>query len=81
VLRELPVRPAYLIAKGGITSHELAQHGLGCQRATVLGQIAAGVPVWRLDRAQTFDNIPYVVFPGNVGQPGTLAEIVERLKG
>jgi uncharacterized protein YgbK (DUF1537 family) len=80
VLRELPVRPAYLIAKGGITSHELAQHGLGCQRATVLGQIAAGVPVWRLDRAQTFDNIPYVVFPGNVGQPGTLAEIVERLR-
>ncbi len=81
VLRALPVRPGYLIAKGGITAHELAQQGLGCQRATVLGQIAAGVPVWRLDRAQTFDNIPYVVFPGNVGQPGTLAEIVERLRG
>jgi uncharacterized protein YgbK (DUF1537 family) len=75
----LPIRPAYIIAKGGITSHELAQLGLGCRRATVLGQMAAGVPVWRLDRAETFENIPYVVFPGNVGQTGTLAELVEHL--
>jgi uncharacterized protein YgbK (DUF1537 family) len=79
LLRALPLRPAYIIAKGGITSHDLAQHGLGCQRATVLGQIAAGVPVWRLDRALRFENLPYVVFPGNVGQPGTLAELVEQL--
>jgi uncharacterized protein YgbK (DUF1537 family) len=79
VLRALPVRPAYIIAKGGITSHALAQQGLGCQRATVLGQIAAGVPVWRLDRAQRFENLPYVVFPGNVGQPETLSNLVERL--
>ena len=71
MLRALPIQPAYIVAKGGITSHELAQYGLGCRRATVLGQLVAGVPVWRLDRAETFENIPYVVFPGNVGQPGT----------
>ena len=79
IVRALPLRPAYIIAKGGITSHELAQNGLGCQRATVLGQIAAGVPVWRLDRVQRFANLPYMVFPGNVGQPETLRDLVERL--
>jgi uncharacterized protein YgbK (DUF1537 family) len=79
VLRRLPVRPAYIVAKGGITSHELAQQGLGCGRATVLGQIAPGVPVWRLDRAKRFENLPYVVFPGNVGEPTTLRELVQRL--
>jgi uncharacterized protein YgbK (DUF1537 family) len=79
VLSALPLRPAYIVAKGGITSHELAQHGLGCQRATVLGQIAAGVPVWRLDRALRFEKLPYVVFPGNVGQPGTMSDLVEKL--
>ncbi len=79
VLQALPLRPAYIIAKGGITSHDLAQKGLGCERATVLGQIAPGVPVWRLDRAERFENLPYVVFPGNVGLPATLSELVGRL--
>jgi uncharacterized protein YgbK (DUF1537 family) len=79
VLRTLPVRPAYIVAKGGITSQELAQKGLGCGRATVLGQIAPGVPVWRLDRAKRFENLPYVVFPGNVGEPTTLSELVLQL--
>lgn len=79
VLRALPLRPAYIIAKGGITSHDLAQKGLGCKRATVLGQIAPGVPVWRLDQAERFENLPYVVFPGNVGLPSTLTELVRQL--
>jgi uncharacterized protein YgbK (DUF1537 family) len=79
VLRALPVRPDYLIAKGGITSHELAQRGLGCRRATVMGQVVPGVPVWRLDQAERFERLPYVVFPGNVGQADTLRELVARL--
>ena len=81
VVRTLTLRPAYIVAKGGITSHDLAQKGLGCKRATVLGQITPGVPVWRLDQAERFENLPYVVFPGNVGLPETLSELVGRLTG
>ena len=81
MLHALTLRPAYIVAKGGITSHDLAQKGLGCKRATVLGQITPGVPVWRLDQAERFENLPYVVFPGNVGLPETLSELVGRLTG
>jgi hypothetical protein len=28
-----------------------------------------------------FPGLPYVVFPGNVGTPDTLAEVVQRLRG
>ncbi len=45
----LAVRPRFVISKGGITSQEVAAKGLGARSATVLGQIEAGVPVWRLE--------------------------------
>ena len=47
----LPARPAWVIAKGGITSHDVAVRGLGIRRATVLGQLLPGlVSVFRPDR-------------------------------
>ncbi len=79
VLRQLEVRPRYLIAKGGITSSDLATRGLGVERAVVLGQILPGVPVWRLGPETKFPGLPYVVFPGNVGGPEALAEAVHKL--
>src|SRR5699024_4705845 len=36
------VRPAWVVAKGGITSHEVAANGLGIRRARVEGQFWAG---------------------------------------
>ena len=39
----LPSRPAWVIAKGGITSHDVAVRGLGIRRATVLGQLLPGL--------------------------------------
>src|SRR5690606_15638859 len=39
VSASLPARPAWLIAKGGITSHEIAVRSLGIRRARVLGQL------------------------------------------
>ncbi len=59
--------PEFIIAKGGITSHEVARRGLGVKKAMVLGQILPGVPIWRLGSEARFPEIPYVVFPGNVG--------------
>lgn len=73
-------RPGYLIAKGGITSHDLAAHGLGARRVDVLGQLLPGVPLWRMGPETRLPGLPYVVFPGNVGGPGALREAFEILR-
>lgn len=80
IARSLPVRPRYLVTKGGITSHDIAARGLGARRVTVLGQAAAGVPVWKLGPESRFPGLVYVVFPGNVGGPETLADLVDSLR-
>jgi uncharacterized protein YgbK (DUF1537 family) len=82
-LHQLTSRPRFIIAKGGITSHDVAQRGLGAARARVLGQLFPGVPVWRLESgAQSkFAGVPYIVFPGNVGGPESLAQAVKLLSG
>jgi len=78
-VRGLVCRPRYIIAKGGITSHDIATKALRAKRVEVLGQIAPGVPVWRLGSETTMPGSAYIVFPGNVGDEGTLARIVEEL--
>ena len=80
LVQNLSVQPRFFIAKGGITSSDLATKGLGVKRAIVLGQIAAGIPVWKLGTEAKFPNMTYTVFPGNVGQNETLREIYEIYK-
>jgi uncharacterized protein YgbK (DUF1537 family) len=79
----LEARPAWVIAKGGITSHDVAVRGLGIRRAEVLGQLLPGmVSVFRpIEAAPGAVGTPYVVFAGNVGDEKTLADIVERFRG
>ncbi|MHB0858678.1 MAG: four-carbon acid sugar kinase family protein [Anaerolineae bacterium] len=79
IVRAIATRPRYLLAKGGITSSDVATQGLGVKRALVLGQILPGVPVWRLGPESHYPGMPYIVFPGNVGGPNALAEIVANL--
>jgi uncharacterized protein YgbK (DUF1537 family) len=78
----LPARPAWVVAKGGITSHDVAVRGLGIRRATVLGQLFPGlVSVFRpLDAAPEAVGVPYVVFAGNVGDETTLASVIDRFR-
>jgi uncharacterized protein YgbK (DUF1537 family) len=72
--------PRYLIAKGGITSSDLATRGLQASRATVLGQVFPGmVSVWSLEDGLAATGLPYVVFPGNVGGPAALADAIDLL--
>lgn len=78
VVRSLDVRPDFVIAKGGITSHDIARQGLLAGEATVLGQIAPGVPYWTLDDGK-HPGLPYVVFPGNVGEADTLLNVFTQL--
>ncbi|HEY8283550.1 MAG TPA: four-carbon acid sugar kinase family protein [Chloroflexota bacterium] len=80
IVRAIPTRPRYLLAKGGITSSDLATAGLGVTRAMVLGQIVPGVSVWQLGPESRFPNLPYIVFPGNVGLPRTLLDMVIALR-
>ncbi|KAJ4350923.1 hypothetical protein N0V95_004317 [Ascochyta clinopodiicola] len=78
-LEQLEVKPRYLIAKGGITSSDMATKGLRMKKATILGQAAPGVPLWRCDEPTSkWPGLPYVVFPGNVGGEYTLAEVAEK---
>lgn len=44
-----------------------------------MGQIKPGIPVWQTGAESKFPYMPYVIFPGNVGTPTTLREIVEEL--
>jgi len=84
IVREaLAAKPAWVIAKGGITSHDVARRGLGIRRAEVAGQLFPGViSVFRpIDAAPEAIGMPYVVFAGNVGDDGTLAQVVAILKG
>jgi uncharacterized protein YgbK (DUF1537 family) len=78
VVRALPVRPRFLIAKGGITSSDIAVHGLGMEKALVLGQAAPGVPVWEMGPETRFPGMRLVVWPGNVGGPDALRDLVRR---
>jgi uncharacterized protein YgbK (DUF1537 family) len=80
-LRQVKSRPRFIVAKGGITSHDVAQKALGCARARVLGQLFPGVPVWRLESGlqSRFEGVPYIVFPGNVGGPESLMQAVKLL--
>ncbi|MHB8897173.1 MAG: four-carbon acid sugar kinase family protein [Thermoguttaceae bacterium] len=80
IVARLEVRPRYLVAKGGITSSDLATRGLGVRRARVRGQLLPGVPVWQLGPETKFPGLPYVVFPGNVGGPEALQHVVQQLK-
>ena len=81
VVGTLPVTPAFVVAKGGITSSDVGTKALQVKRATVLGQIRPGIPVWQTGKESRFPGTPYVIFPGNVGEVETLKEAVEILMG
>jgi uncharacterized protein YgbK (DUF1537 family) len=83
IVREaLAAGPAWIVAKGGITSHDLAVDGLGMRRAVVAGQMFPGlISVFRpVDAAPAAMGMPYVVFPGNVGDDQALTKVVEILR-
>lgn len=79
VVRKITVAPRWLVAKGGITSSDVATAGLGVQRAIVRGALLPGVPVWELGAEARFPRMPYVVFPGNVGGATALRDALLRL--
>jgi uncharacterized protein YgbK (DUF1537 family) len=68
----------FVVAKGGITSSDLATAALKIRRAEVLGQLFPGmVSVWLTADA----SLPFVVFAGNVGDASALADAVTLVRG
>jgi uncharacterized protein YgbK (DUF1537 family) len=74
VVRSLGPEVGAVVAKGGITSAEVATHGLDGTVAMVRGQIETGIPLW------TVNAVPVAVVPGNIGDPGTLARVVNYFR-
>lgn len=73
IVRQLPFTPSYLVAKGGITSHDILTKGLSVRIATVMGQIVPNVPCIMTNK------FPYIIFPGNVGNDDSLADVYHTL--
>jgi uncharacterized protein YgbK (DUF1537 family) len=73
-------RPAFVIAKGGITSSDIATDAMQIDRAWVRGSMLPGiVSLWEPASGPSA-GIPYVVFAGNVGDDDSLADVVQRLE-
>lgn len=71
--------PRFVIAKGGITSSDVAAHGLEIRHAIVRGPMLPGiVSLWEpMDGPAK--GIPYIVFAGNVGDDESLAQVTKKL--
>lgn len=80
IVQGLGVRPRYLIAKGGVTSSDLATKALGVKRALVRGQILPGIPLWEVGAESRYPGLIYVVFPGNVGGDDALVQARQKLR-
>lgn len=72
-VRAIDPPPGAIVSKGGITSAVTAHVGLGARSALVRGPLVDGVALWQVGE------LPYVVFPGNVGSDGTLLEVVRMI--
>ena len=79
IVTNLKEKPAFIIAKGGITSNDIGTKALRVRKALVKGQVRPGIPVWLTDAESKFANMPYIIFPGNVGAVDDLRVIVENL--
>ena len=50
----LKIEPGFVITKGGITSGDVGTKALRVKRATVMGQIRPGIPVWQTGEESRF---------------------------
>jgi uncharacterized protein YgbK (DUF1537 family) len=74
------VRPAFVLAKGGITSSDTATEGLGIRRAWCRGTMLPGIiSLWETVTGPA-QGIPYIVFAGNVGDDDALAAVIDTLR-
>jgi uncharacterized protein YgbK (DUF1537 family) len=79
VVNGVVARPRFVLAKGGVTGSDLLNKALGVKRAMVRGQLIPGVAVWQLGGECKYPDITFIFFPGNIGTPTTMADMVRGL--
>lgn len=79
IVSGIQVQPRYLVAKGGITSSDVATKALNIRRAMVLGQPLPGVPAWKIGEETRYPGMTYIIFPGNVGDDNALVTLYNKL--
>ena len=71
--------PRYVLAKGGITSSDIASKAVRIRRATMRGPLLPGtVSLWDPADGRA-KGTPFIVFAGNVGDSRALADVVDLL--
>ncbi|MCP4724461.1 MAG: four-carbon acid sugar kinase family protein [bacterium] len=81
IVKQCPADIGYIIAKGGITSADILTRALEVESVRVMGQLQSGVPVVLTPDTCRFPEIPYIIFPGNVGDEDALRNAYFSLKG
>ena len=76
IVKKLTVQPRCIISKGGMTSSNVTTNGLSMVRSLVPGQILPGVLVLQLGPESKYPGSRLVLFPGNVGGPSAIADVV-----
>ncbi|MBP8989625.1 MAG: hydroxyacid dehydrogenase [Clostridia bacterium] len=75
IASRLRIQPSAVIAKGGITSSDLATKALCIRRCLALGQVLPGVPAVRCGPEAKWPGLPLIIFPGNVGSENALTDV------
>ncbi|MCA1554359.1 MAG: hydroxyacid dehydrogenase, partial [Chloroflexi bacterium] len=79
IVRNLRDVPRFMIVKGGWTASEIGTKSLGVRRAYAPAPILPGVPMWLSGEESRYPRMPYIIFPGNVGDEDSLVEVVRQL--
>ncbi len=75
----LPITPDFFIAKGGITSADMATKACRITKALVEGQALPGIPVIKAGADSRWPGLLYIIFPGNVGSENALYDAVCKI--
>ncbi len=79
IIHELRDEIGYLVSKGGITSNAILSEGFQTDVAYLEGQIITGISLLTVNLTKNNTQIPVVTFPGNIGGPDTLKQLVDIL--
>ena len=79
IVQKINCRPRFIVAKGGITSSDIATRALHIRKAMVGGQLLPGIPVWIQGEEAKFPGMPYIIFPGNVGTPDYMTILYRKI--
>ncbi len=75
----LDITPDFFIAKGGITSSDMATKACRITKAKVEGQALPGIPVIKAGEDSRWPGLLYIIFPGNVGGESALYDAVQKI--